>query len=131
MQKITIILTLLLLLGAGCSEIKEQPSVTKVKDANQETQSITMETNKITHLDDQKNLAAAESDFSSLEQEDVMFNEIDQTSDDISGSSEAALDEKSLNEEALSADISGDISALDGGALQDEVDQSIDNIVQY
>lgn len=57
MKKITIILTLFLLLGAGCSEIKEQPGVTKVKDANQEIKTTTME-NKIRNLDDQKDLAA-------------------------------------------------------------------------
>lgn len=80
---------------------------------------------------DQQDLIATESDISSFNQDDALFGEIDQTSDDISGANDLALDEKLLNEEALAADISNDISALDNTVVQNEIDQSINDVVQY
>lgn len=79
---------------------------------------------------DQQSLAAAESEVTSLNQENATFAEIDQVFDSISGASDLALDEKSLGDEAQAADISGDISALDNGTVQNEVDQSINDVVQ-
>lgn len=79
---------------------------------------------------DQQSLAAAENETAVINQDDAMFKEIDQASDNISGASDLALDEKSLNEEASSADISGDIDALDNGNVQNEIDQSINDVVQ-
>ncbi len=80
---------------------------------------------------DRQNSAAAESDISYSNQDDVLFEEIDRTSDDISEANNPAFDEKSLSEEALAADISGDIKALDNGIVQNEIDQSINDVVQY
>lgn len=54
--KLFILLPVLILLGTGCSEIKEQSNVTQVKDANQVTNTINM--SKKINLDNQKNLAA-------------------------------------------------------------------------
>ncbi len=80
---------------------------------------------------DRQVLLAAESDVSFLAQSDILSGETDQALDDISESSDAVFDEESLNDEALAADISGDISALDGRVLQNEVDQSMNDIVQF
>ncbi len=80
---------------------------------------------------DRQGLTAAESDTSSLKEDDVLFKEIDQASDDISGLSDTALDEKSLIDEASLADISGDLSAFDAEVIQNEIDQSINDVVQY
>lgn len=80
---------------------------------------------------DQQDLIAAESDISFFNQDGALFGEIDQTSDDISEANESALDEKLLNEEALAADILNDISALDNTVVQNEIDQSINDVVQY
>ncbi len=80
---------------------------------------------------DQQDMVAVESSISSSDQEEVLFGEIDRASDDISEVNDLALDEKSLGEEALTADISGDIKALDNGIVQNEIDQSINDVVQY
>lgn len=79
---------------------------------------------------DQQGLVVADSEILSLSQDDAMFVEIDQASDNISGISDLALDEKSLKEEAIEADISGDLDALDNGAAQSESDQAISDILQ-
>lgn len=80
---------------------------------------------------DRQVLLAAESDVSFLAQSDVLSEEADQALDDISESSDAVFDEKSLIDEASAADISGDISALDDGVFQKEVDQSMNDIAQF
>lgn len=79
---------------------------------------------------DQQDLAAADNEVSALSQDDAMFAEIDQASDGISGASDLSLDEKSLGDEAQAADISGDLKAFDDGTVQNEVDQSINDVFQ-
>lgn len=79
---------------------------------------------------DQKNLDAAELNASFLDQDEALFAEIDMASNNISGISDSALDEKSLTEEAQAADISQDLNAVDNGTVQNEIDQSMNDVVQ-
>ena len=55
-KKLIFLSILTLLLGAGCSQVKEQSNATQVKDANQITNTTNM--SKKTNLDNQKNLTA-------------------------------------------------------------------------
>lgn len=80
---------------------------------------------------DRQNITLMENDVAIFNQDNILFQEIDKTSDDISDINELAFDAKSLNDEALMADISGDMTTLDNGNIQNEIDQSIMEISQY
>ncbi len=102
----------------------------KIGGSSQESNNVPVKFDTAAWESDRQSLAAMESEVLTINQNNAMFVEIDQVSDSVSGASDLALDEKSLGEEAQSADISGDINMLDNGTVESEIDQSINDVVQ-